>query len=421
MIDLLTREESIAASGVALVMPQLRGLQPEGDKKGSNAKAAYATPAQATKFLIERVEEAKSIDEVLELYANAQIALILADPDALNSGSATSTTPTARSRRSSLRRSKRSPPAFSQAEKAGQGGLTQAGSADSVGPTYGAQGKTVDRAYPLLDGSASLEQGLVAISRGREIASVYVVASSELLDPDLGPGKREIGDSLHDLRVAIEREGNDYAAAEFSLRQSIERMPDYELVKQRAELAAVGRAAVPVLDAREKLFRAVENGKYWSQALDRERQALEAMSALPPEELARVAAAERGVNERLQRNEARLAALPESDPNAVPLPPEPHLRLEASLIGNRIERLARRDVEAARLEPKPVFYKNPRSLPIRRAAPSSHLAGRSARHRDLPSPSWSSPRHRATGDAPEESGRAGRMDGITARHRACSA
>jgi ParB/RepB/Spo0J family partition protein len=85
-IDLLTREESIAANGVALVMPQLRGLQPEGDKKGSETKAVYAKPEQATKYLIERIEEAKSVDEVLELYANARIAADLADPDALSPG-----------------------------------------------------------------------------------------------------------------------------------------------------------------------------------------------------------------------------------------------------------------------------------------------------------------------------------------------
>ncbi len=222
---------------------------------------------------------------------------------------------------------------------------------------YGAQGKTVDRDFVFLDGNTSLEQGLVSLSRAREAARAYVVASTELLDPDLGPGKREIGDSLHDVRVAIEREGNDYAAAELSLRQRIERMPDHELVERRGELVAAGRDAVPLLDARERLFRAIEDGKYWSAALGRERKALEKMSAPPPKELARVVTAERGVNERLQRSEARLAALPEPDPDAVPLPPEPHLRLEASLIENRIERLARRDVEAARLEPKAVYYK----------------------------------------------------------------
>ena len=86
-VDFLSRDMTLAARGLALVMPQLRGLQPEGEE-GSAAKAAYASPAQAQKFLIERVEDAKSRDEVLELLSNAQIAAILADRDALNPGEA---------------------------------------------------------------------------------------------------------------------------------------------------------------------------------------------------------------------------------------------------------------------------------------------------------------------------------------------
>lgn len=53
---------------------------------------------------------------------------------------------------------------------------------------FGAQGKTLVRSYPLLDGGSSLEQELVALSRGREFAYVYAVAASELVDADLGPG-----------------------------------------------------------------------------------------------------------------------------------------------------------------------------------------------------------------------------------------
>ncbi|MFP5388412.1 MAG: hypothetical protein ACLGG5_03840, partial [Thermoleophilia bacterium] len=87
-----------------------------------------------------------------------------------------------------------------------------------------------------------------------------------------------------------------------------------------------------------------------------EREALEAMREPPAAELARVIAAERGVLERLQRNEARLEAMPDpvADPAAMPL--DPRLRLEASLIDGRIDELARREVEAARLEPKAAFH-----------------------------------------------------------------
>jgi conjugative relaxase-like TrwC/TraI family protein len=221
---------------------------------------------------------------------------------------------------------------------------------------YGVQGKTVDRAHVFLDGDTTLEQGLVASSRGREVANVYAVASSELLDPELGPGRREIGDSLHDIRAAIEREGNDYAAAELELRLKISLMSDRELVGRRAELARAGDAATPLLDARERSTRAIKRGQAWQKALGREREALEAMREPPPAELARVIAAERGVTERLRRNEARLAGMPEvvKDPAALPL--DPDLRLEASLIESRIERLVRREVEAGRLEPRAAFH-----------------------------------------------------------------
>ncbi|MFP5388328.1 MAG: MobF family relaxase, partial [Thermoleophilia bacterium] len=137
---------------------------------------------------------------------------------------------------------------------------------------YGMQGKTVDRAYVLLDGETSLEQGLVTVSRGREVANVYAVASSELLDPDLGPGRREIGDSLQDVRAAIEREGNDYAAAELDLRLKITLMSDHELVERRAELARAGDAATPLLDARERRTRTIRRSRIWREALGRERE-----------------------------------------------------------------------------------------------------------------------------------------------------
>lgn len=122
---------------------------------------------------------------------------------------------------------------------------------------FGAQGKTVDRVYPFLDPGADLEQGLVALSRGREFACAYAVASSELLDPDLGPDRREISDDLHDIRAAIEREGNDFAAIEFGAREKVARMSDAELGARRAELATVVGGADPLIDRRERLRRSL--------------------------------------------------------------------------------------------------------------------------------------------------------------------
>ncbi|MGC1853654.1 MAG: MobF family relaxase [Solirubrobacterales bacterium] len=221
---------------------------------------------------------------------------------------------------------------------------------------FGAQGKTVDRAYPLLDAGASLEQELVAVSRGGEVANVYAVASSELIDPELGPGRREVSDDLHDIRSAMEREGNDFAAAEVDLRKQIERLTPRELADRRAELAAAGRAVDPLLSRRDRLEREIKDAEFWVAALSRERAAIEAMKDPPAEELARVMRAEAALVERLSRNRGERDALPESTAMGEPKPVDPALRLKAALVDRRINQLARRDVEAARLEPSKAIY-----------------------------------------------------------------
>jgi conjugative relaxase-like TrwC/TraI family protein len=221
---------------------------------------------------------------------------------------------------------------------------------------FGSQGKTFDRAYPLLDSGASLEQELVALSRGREVANVYTVASSELLDPELGPGRREVSDALQDIRATIESEGNEYAAVEVKLRKTIELMSPRELSARRAKLVALGRAADPMLSRRDELGRAIEHAEEWARILSREREAMEAMPKPPAEELARVSRAAAAHGERHRRALAERAAMPEGTASAEPKLSAPDARLEALLIDNRIKHLARLDVHAAQLEPsEPTF------------------------------------------------------------------
>ncbi|MGH2976265.1 MAG: AAA family ATPase, partial [Solirubrobacterales bacterium] len=228
---------------------------------------------------------------------------------------------------------------------------------------YGAQGKTVDRAFVLLDGEGSLEQHLVALSRGREGVFVYAVASNELLDPDLGPAKREVADELQDIRAALEREGSDFAAAEVALRRQIAQMPGRELTERRAGLIAAGREADPLLGVHQRLSRKIAYAEEWVKRLRRERKAIEAMKRPPAEELGRVRKAEKGTEKRLRRLLGEREALPEVDPSAEPLPLDPTMRLEAVLIERRIEQLARHDVEAARLEPTNPIYEALGSYP----------------------------------------------------------
>jgi hypothetical protein len=221
---------------------------------------------------------------------------------------------------------------------------------------YGAQGKTFDAAFPLLDGGASQEQEVVALSRGRQIEKVYAVASTGLVDPELGPGRREVSDSLHDIRSAIEREGNDFPGLEFGLRQQIADLPPKALADRRAELQAAARAADPVLSRRDRLDREIRDAEHWIETLSGERQAIEAMKVPPADELARVVKAESAQLARLERCQGERDALPPVSETAEARPLDPALRLEAVLVDDRVAQLARRDLRDAQLEPSKVFY-----------------------------------------------------------------
>lgn len=214
---------------------------------------------------------------------------------------------------------------------------------------FGAQGKTLDRAYPLLDGDSSLEQELVALSRGREVAYVYAVASSVLTDDDLGPGRRELSDDLHDIRVAVERSGNEYPAAEGRARRLINSYEPWELAAKRDELQAAARAADPLSSRRDALDGEIARAEDLIAAVSRERAAVEKMAPPDPDELARLVAAEERIAERLRAALAERAALPEAA--ATPTPPlDPKKRLRAALIEQRIDRLVSCQIEADRLE-----------------------------------------------------------------------
>lgn len=223
---------------------------------------------------------------------------------------------------------------------------------------FGAQGKTLDRAYPLLDGGSSLEQELVALSRGREVAYVYAVASSELTDADLGPGRRELSDPLHDIRIAIEAAGNEYPAAEVKARRLINSLDGIELAARRTELQAAARARDPMLSRRDALDRSVEEAEGWLAALTGEREAIEAMDTPPAEELARVSAAEARVADQLHRALGERTALAEAEPTSLGSSPlDAEARLEAALIEERIDLLVNRQIQANRLEASKLTYK----------------------------------------------------------------
>jgi hypothetical protein len=76
----------------------------------------------------------------------------------------------------------------------------------------------------------------------------------------------------------------------------------------------------------------------------------------PADVLKRLQASETATANRLQRCIAERDALPESTATAEPKPPDPARRLEAVLVAQRIDQLARRDVQEARLEPTHAIY-----------------------------------------------------------------
>jgi len=102
--------------------------------------------------------------------------------------------------------------------------------------TYSTESKTFDSAFALLDSGISREDFTVAISRSSGPTTAYGVAASELTDADIGPGRREVEDAAHDLRVGAERAAGEYAAIEVGARKRIEAMAPLDLAARRAEL-----------------------------------------------------------------------------------------------------------------------------------------------------------------------------------------
>ncbi len=101
---------------------------------------------------------------------------------------------------------------------------------------YASQGKTFDSTFCYLDPGSSQEEFVVAVSRARGSTTGYAVAAAELTDPDLGPGRRELEDELHELRRSSERSGADIASVEVEARERLARLDLPELFARRSYL-----------------------------------------------------------------------------------------------------------------------------------------------------------------------------------------
>jgi len=222
--------------------------------------------------------------------------------------------------------------------------------------TYATQSKTFDSAFALLDSGIAREDFLVAVSRARGETTAYGVAATDLLDPDLGPARREIEDPAHDLRAGAERVAGEYAAAEVSARKRIEGLEAFELVGHRQKLLRRLSGAADRSPAREQLEvldRRIAKGEERLAELARGREAALATKRPDRGELALIESAEAMTVRQLGRLEAERGPLVDQARAEARRPSElsgPE-RTELAMIEDRLLQLRRREVAAERLRP----------------------------------------------------------------------
>ncbi len=218
---------------------------------------------------------------------------------------------------------------------------------------YGTQSKTFERTYALLDSGASQEEFVVAVSRAREQTRAYGVASLELTDPELGPGRRAIEDDLHDLRWAIERDGSDYPALEVSARRRVEALAEPQLASRRRELRNIEEGyerTEPGQERREILDRQIKRAQETLQMLSGEREAIEGLRKPDPGQLARLKSREASAAQALERLQSDRAEVGETRTQTRPAALSSEQQLELCLIEERMGDLCRRHIAAERLQ-----------------------------------------------------------------------
>ena len=210
--------------------------------------------------------------------------------------------------------------------------------------TYSTESKTFDSAFALLDSGISREDFTVAISRSSGATTAYGVAASELTDADLGPGKREVDDAAHDLRVGAERAAGEYAAVEVGARKRIEAMAPLDLARRRAELERGIAAASERSPAEERLS---DLEKRITTAESRlAGMESEASRQLATKQLRRLEAERDGLTVEVATETPRRSGLTGAE------------RAERALIEDRLVDLSRRAVAAERSQPSKLIVES---------------------------------------------------------------
>ena len=199
----------------------------------------------------------------------------------------------------------------------------------------------------------------MALSRARGPVTAYGVASSELIDPDLGPAEREIEDAAHELRFGAERTAGEYAAGEVALREELKlRFPE-GLAARRLELTRrLEEAGVPspAQNRLERLEARIATLRSGLEELTAERAALGREPVPEAGALSRLETNERLAVEQLREFEVDRERLTEE----IAREPErggltPHERGELAAIEDRLTVLRRREVAEERLLPSEVI------------------------------------------------------------------
>jgi conjugative relaxase-like TrwC/TraI family protein len=219
--------------------------------------------------------------------------------------------------------------------------------------TYATQSKTFDTSFALLDSGIAREDFVVAISRARGDTTAYGVAASDLLDPDLGPAKREIDDPAHDLRAGAERVAAEYAAAEVSARKRVEALGTLELIARRERLLS-HQALRPVAHEQLKaLDKRIAEARNSLSELAEKRDVFLRAKRPDRDELAQIESIRRITQKQLTRFETERETLAERARAEAPAKPglSAPERGELALIDDRLLQLRRREVAAERLRP----------------------------------------------------------------------
>jgi conjugative relaxase-like TrwC/TraI family protein len=222
--------------------------------------------------------------------------------------------------------------------------------------TYTTQSKTFDSTFALLDSGISREDFTVAISRNRGSVTAYGVAATELTDPDLGPGIREIEDAAHELRAGAERTAGEYAASEIGLRKRVEAKSPIELANRRAELESRRAAASersPLQDRLKGVDRRIADGKAHLAELAKDRAVLYDHPQTDTKRLAQIDASERRSTAQIQKleNERDQLADKVQIESQATTKLSPGERAELAVIEDRLTDLSRRSAAQERFQP----------------------------------------------------------------------